>query len=160
MIQRPETSELLEIASDLLGFLVWFFAGGILLAVIDAGPTWQMVVVGVLGLTVLRIVPVFLALLGTGFKWPTVTFLGWFGPRGLATIVFGLLSYEELGADSPVMGSVAGVIAFTVLISVFAHGVSASPLSKAYGAWARRTRAPIESEPSVEPTVSRGRVGL
>lgn len=160
LIQRPETSELLEIASDLLGFLVWFFAGGILLAVIDAGPTWQMVVVGVLGLTVLRIVPVFLALLGTGFKWPTVTFLGWFGPRGLATIVFGLLSYEELGADSPVMGSVAGVIAFTVLISVFAHGVSASPLSKAYGAWARRTRAPIESEPSVEPTVSRGRVGL
>ncbi|HNO15658.1 MAG TPA: sodium:proton antiporter, partial [Actinomycetota bacterium] len=96
----------------------------------------------------------------TGFKWPTVTFLGWFGPRGLATIVFGLLAYEELGVESPVMGPVAGVIAFTVLISVFAHGVSAAPLSKMYGDWARRTHAPIESESAIEPMPSRGRAGL
>ena len=158
--EHPETSDLLEIASDLLGFLVWFFAGGILLTVIKAGPTWQMLLVAVLALTVLRIVPVFLCLLGTGFKWPTVTFLGWFGPRGLATIVFGLLAYEELGVESPVMGPVAGVIAFTVLISVFAHGVSAAPLSKMYGDWARRTHAPIESESAIEPMPSRGRAGL
>ena len=56
---------------DLLGFLVWFFAGGILLTVIKAGPTWQMLLVAVLALTVLRIVPVFLCLLGTGLR-PTV----------------------------------------------------------------------------------------
>jgi NhaP-type Na+/H+ or K+/H+ antiporter len=160
LVERPETSELLEITSDLLGFLVWFFAGGILLTVLQAGPTWQMFVLAVLALTVLRIVPVFLALLGTGFTWPTVTFIGWFGPRGLATIVFGLLAYEELGMDSPVMTSVAGVIAFTVLLSVFAHGVSAAPLSKLYGDWARRTHAPIENEPSVEPIPSRGRAGI
>jgi sodium/hydrogen antiporter len=110
----------------------------------------------VLALTVLRIVPVFLALIGTGFKWPTVMFLGWFGPRGLATIVFGLLSLEELGADSPVMGDVSGVIAFTVLLSVFLHGFSAGPLSATYGAWAKRTNAPIEHEPSIEPMRTRG----
>ena len=151
-----ETTSLLEVASDLLGFVVWFFAGGILLAVLENGFEWSWVVLAVLALTVLRIVPVFLSLIGTGFKWQTVMFLGWFGPRGLATIVFGLLSLEELGADSPVMGDVSGVIAFTVLLSVFLHGVSAGPLSVQYGAWAKRTNAPIEHEPSIEPMRTRG----
>ncbi len=151
-----ETTSLLEVTSDLLGFVVWFFAGGILLAVFDEGFEWSWLLMAVLALTVLRIVPVFLCLIGTGFKWPTVMFLGWFGPRGLATIVFGLLSLEELGLDSPVMADVSGVIAFTVLLSVFLHGFSAGPLSQIYGAWAKRTDAPIEHEPSVEPMRTRG----
>lgn len=151
-----ETSSLLEVASDLLGFVVWFFAGGILLVVFQQGFEWSWVLMAVLALTVLRIVPVFLALLGTGFKWPTVMFIGWFGPRGLATIVFGLLALEELGGDSAVLADIGGVIAFTVLFSVFLHGFSAGPLSQRYGDWAKRTDAPILHEPSVEPMSSRG----
>lgn len=151
-----ETTSLLEVASDLLGFVVWFFAGGILLLVFDAGFEWSWVLLAVLALTVLRILPVFLSLIGTGFKWPTVMFLGWFGPRGLATIVFGLLTLEELGPDSPVLSDIGGVIAFTVLLSVFLHGFSAGPLSQKYGAWAEHTNAPIASEPSVEPMRTRG----
>jgi NhaP-type Na+/H+ or K+/H+ antiporter len=108
---------------------------------------------------VLRLVPVFIALLGTGYKWPTVAFLGWFGPRGLATIVFGLLSVEELGRDSPVIAAVGGVIMFTVLLSVFAHGISAAPVATRYGQWVTRTHPPIEGHPSVEPMPSRGRGG-
>jgi NhaP-type Na+/H+ or K+/H+ antiporter len=110
----------------------------------------------VLALTVLRMIPVFLALLGTGFRWPTVTFIGWFGPRGLATIVFGLLAYEELGSGSTVISTVGGVIAFTVVLSVIAHGFSASPLSSRYGHWVARTHPPIEHDPSVEPMPGRG----
>jgi len=158
--EEHETSDVIEIAADLLGFVVWFFAGGILLTVLQVGVQWQWVLLAVLALTVLRMVPVFLALIGTGFRWQTILFIGWFGPRGLATIVFGLLAFEELGADATVMGPVAGVIAFTVLISVFAHGISAGPLSRRYGAWARSTQAPVESTASVEPQPARGRSGF
>lgn len=151
-----EATSLLEVASDLLGFVVWFFAGGILLTVLGDGFQWSWVLMAVLALTALRMLPVFVSLIGTGFKWPTVCFVGWFGPRGLATIVFGLLSLEELGPESPVMADLSGVIAFTVLLSVFLHGFSAGPLSQSYGAWAKRTDAPIEHEPSVEPMRTRG----
>lgn len=158
--EEHETSELIEIGADLFGFVVWFFAGGILLNVLQAGVQWQWVLLAVLALTVLRMVPVLVALLGTGFRWQTVLFIGWFGPRGLATIVFGLLAFEELGSDATVMGPVAGVIAFTVLFSVFAHGISAGPLSRRYGQWAGSTQAPIESTASVEPQPARGRSGF
>lgn len=157
--KEQETSELLEVAADLMGFVVWFFAGGIVLAVFSDGFRWQWVALALAVLTVLRIVPVWISLLGTEFRWPTVAFLGWFGPRGLATIVFGLLAVEELGADNAVMNDIAGTIVFTVLFSVFAHGMSAAPLAARYGAWAKRTQPPIERAPSVEPMPSRGRHG-
>lgn len=154
------TADLLETAADLLGFVVWFFAGGLLLVVFQGGFEWTWLLLAVLALTVLRIVPVFLSLLGTGFSWQTVAFIGWFGPRGLATIVFGLLAFEELGPDSPVIGPIAGVIALTVLLSVFAHGITAGPLSKAYGDWAERTGDSINDDASVEPMPTRGRAGI
>lgn len=156
---EEETSQLLEVSSDLLGFVVWFFAGGIVLAVFQEGIQWQWLLLALLVLTALRMVPVFLALIGTGFKWPTITFIGWFGPRGLATVVFALLALEELGPDSPIMKSLAAVIGLTVLISVFAHGISAAPLSSMYGDWVKRTHPPIEHEDSVEPAPGRGRAG-
>lgn len=81
----------------------------------------------------------------------------WFGPRGLATIVFGLPSVEELGRDSPVIGTLGGVIMCTVILSVVAPGVSAAPLSRRYGQWVARTHAPIEGRRSVDPMPSRGR---
>ena len=89
-----------------------------------------------------------------------MVFLGWFGPRGLATIVFGLLSLEELGKDSPVIDTLGGVIMFTVLLSVFAHGISAAPVATRYGQWVTRTHPPIEGHPSVEPMPSRVAAGI
>ena len=70
---------------------------------------------------------------------------------GLATIVFGLLTVDELGPGSPHIRAVTGVLAMTVLLSVFAHGFSAGPLSQAYGEWVARTNDPVAREPSVEP---------
>ncbi|MGB7980298.1 MAG: cation:proton antiporter [Candidatus Nanopelagicales bacterium] len=151
-----ETSDLLEVSADLLSFVVWFLAGGILLLVLDAGFRWQWAILAVLALTVLRILPVALSLIGTGLRVPTVLFIGWFGPRGLATIVFGLLAVEELGSGSALMTDVGGVIGITVVLSAFAHGISAGPLSGRYGRWAERTDPVAEGSSSVEPRRTRG----
>lgn len=156
LVEDRETAVLLETSADLLGFAVWFIFGGLLLVVFADGFRWQWVVLAILALTVLRLVPVALSMVGTGFHWPTIAFLGWFGPRGLATIVFGLLTLEELGSDSPHMQAIAGVLSMTVVLSVFAHGFSAGPLSNAYGDWAEDTGAPVGSEPLHGPLYSRG----
>ena len=76
-------------------------------------------------------VPVALALLGTGLDRPTVLFVGWFGPRGLASVVFALLAVEELG-ESPAVGQAIAAVCLTVLLSVVLHGVSAGPLGRRY----------------------------
>jgi NhaP-type Na+/H+ or K+/H+ antiporter len=72
------------------------------------------------------------ALAGAGLGRATVVFVGWFGPRGLASVVFGLLALETLGEH--VARPADAVIAFTVLLSVIAHGLSAEPLAGRYGA--------------------------
>ena len=159
LAEEHETAGLLETSADLLGFVVWFLFGGVLLAVFANGLRGRWVVIALLALTVLRIVPVALAMIGSGFHWKTVLFLGWFGPRGLATIVFGLLGLEELGSDSPFIVDVSGVLAVTVLLSVFLHGLTAGPLSQSYGDWVLRAGDPIGSEPSVTPMPPRGRTG-
>jgi hypothetical protein len=74
-----------------------------------------------LSLTVLRMVPVALALLGAGLDGWTIGFVGWFGPRGLASVVFALLAVEELG-ETPLIGEAIAVVALTVLLSVVLHG--------------------------------------
>ena len=154
-----ETDGLLETAADLLGFVVWFLFGGLLLRVFTEGLRWRWVLIAVLALTVLRTAPVAVAMIGTGFGWRTVGFMAWFGPRGLATIVFGLLALEELGSASPFIREISGVLAVTVILSVFLHGFSAGPLSQKYGEWVARTGDPIAEDPSVEPMPSRGRTG-
>jgi len=153
------TGGLIETAADLLGFVVWFFFGGLLLVVFEVGIRWQAALIAVLAVTALRLIPVALAMIGSGFSWRTVTFLGWFGPRGLATIVFGLLALEELGRSAPGIAEIESVLAVTVLLSVFAHGFTAGPLSRSYGQWVQRSGATIGLEPSVEPMPSRGRTG-
>jgi sodium/hydrogen antiporter len=89
-------------------------------------------VVGVLALTVVRMVPVALALAGAGLDRSTIAFVGWFGPRGLASIVFGLIAFDTLDrAESKVLLS-------AVILSVLLHGVTASPLAARYGKSSRR----------------------
>ena len=124
---EPAVTEPLETASDIFGVIVWFFAGGLVVGVFENGFRLEWLVLAVLVLTVLRLIPVALALLGSGLAPPTRLFIGWFGPRGVATIVFGLLTVEALPRDQQAL-DIVGVFALTVLISVVAHGVSAGPL--------------------------------
>ena len=100
--------------------------------------SWQEVLFAVGALTVVRMVPVAVALLGTGFDAATVGVLGWFGPRGLASVVFALLALEGL-APADAQRAVT-IITATVLMSVVAHGVSAGPIAARYGATVRSAR--------------------
>jgi len=74
--------------------------------------------------------PVALALAGRKLGYTAVAFVGWFGPRGLASVVFALLALEDIGKPA---APAVSVIAFTVLLSVVAHGLTANPLAHRYG---------------------------
>jgi NhaP-type Na+/H+ or K+/H+ antiporter len=116
---------------ELLSWVIWFLFGAVMTTALGA-TTWQTVVFAIGALTVVRIVAVAVSLAGARLHALTVLFIGWFGPRGLASIVFGLIAYDALGGhDGDV---VLATVTLTVLVSVVAHGVSASPLSRRYGA--------------------------
>ena len=90
---------------------------------------WRIALYAVLSLTVVRMVPVAISMIGAGFTRPATLFIGWFGPRGLASVVFGLLIVEELPVDDPRVQTVLSTIVLTVLLSVVAHGISGRPLT-------------------------------
>jgi NhaP-type Na+/H+ or K+/H+ antiporter len=100
--------------------------------------SWRIVGYAVLSLTVVRMIPVALALAGSGLKPRTVAYIAWFGPRGLASIVLGLLVVEENVAGAELIGR---VIAVTVGLSILLHGASAVFLSGRYARWYERAAA-------------------
>jgi NhaP-type Na+/H+ or K+/H+ antiporter len=123
------------LAEDLGGLLaaVSFVAfGAVLLGPALQHLSWRAVVYAVASLTVIRMLPVVAALVRSGLRWPTVAYIGWFGPRGLASIVLGLITLEE---HIPGVATVSAVIAVTVGISVYAHGATSVPLAARYAAW-------------------------
>jgi sodium/hydrogen antiporter len=120
-----------EETGALVSLLVRLAFGVIAVVPALTGLTWQMVVYAVLSLTVIRMAPVAVALAGARLGGAAVALVGWFGPRGLASVVFALLALEELGQH--VAGPAVSVIAFTVLVSVVVHGATADPLARRYG---------------------------
>ena len=120
-----------EETSALVSLLVWLAFGAVMVVPAFDNLTWPDVAYAVLSLTLIRMVPVAVALAGTRLGRTTVAFIGWFGPRGLASVVFALLALEEI--DQHTAGSAIAVISFTVLLSVVAHGVTADPLARRYG---------------------------
>ena len=129
----PREVRYVEVTSGLASLLVWLLFGAVVLPVVLDVVDWRVVLYALLSLTVLRMGPVALVLLGTGLGRRTSLFVGWFGPRGLASVVFGLLAVEELG---PAADTALATIAVTVLLSVVAHGVTAKPLAARYAAHA------------------------
>lgn len=119
-----------ETEGQLLNLTVFFLLGIVVVPLLP-DVNWQIILYSVLSLTVIRMLPVALSLIGTKLSWNSVLFIGWFGPRGLASIVLALLALEELKVlhgDTTFIS----VVFITVLLSVFAHGLTASPLSKLY----------------------------
>lgn len=127
-----------EDEAHLLVLLVLLLFGAEVLAPALGEVTWQQVAYAVVSLTVVRMLPVALSLVGTGVRPVTMAFLGWFGPRGLASIVFVLVAAEELGGS--VSEPYLQVVAVTVGLSVLAHGVSARPAVSAYAGHLRAAR--------------------
>jgi NhaP-type Na+/H+ or K+/H+ antiporter len=133
-----------EETGALVSLLVWLAFGAVAVVPMFEHLTWQLVVYAVLSLTVIRMAPVALALAGARLGWATTAFVAWFGPRGLASVVFALLALEDLGekAASPAVA----VITVTVLLSVIAHGASSEPLARRYGAVAARAARRRDSD--------------
>ena len=142
----------LEAEGQLLALLVF-----LLLGLSFAWPTLaesdgNMWLYAGLSLTVVRMVPVAISMIGSGLRPPSVLFLGWFGPRGLASLLFAILILEE--ADLPHGQLVFNVVILTVLGSVFAHGMSAAPAATWYGKLASdASRCPAEHKPVTEHPV-------
>ncbi|MEM8748372.1 MAG: cation:proton antiporter [Actinomycetota bacterium] len=134
-------AEFTEDAAQLLAVVAFFLFGNVFVDQVIGDIDIRSVLLAITSLTVVRILPVFLALVGSGTHWQTRLFLGWFGPRGLASIVFGLLLLEEIDVES--LGAIGdelfSVIALTVVASVVLHGVTAAPGARRYGAWASRS---------------------
>ena len=128
--QAAKLVPFVEETGALLSLLVWLLFGVVAVPALER-LTWQTVTYAVLSLTLIRMLPVALALAGARLGRPAVLFVGWFGPRGLASVVFALLALEDLAGSAA--QPVTTVIAFTVLLSVLAHGLSAGPLASRYG---------------------------
>ena len=120
-----------EETGALVSLLVWLTFGAVEIVPAVEGLTWQIVLYAVLSLTVIRMAPVALSLIGSGLSRTAVAFVGWFGPRGLASVVFALIALEDLG--EPGAAPAVSVIAITVLLSVLVHGATADPLARRYG---------------------------
>ncbi len=125
-----------EAEGQLLTLLVFAMFGAILAPQALAHLAPRHVLYAIASLTIVRMVPVALALCRTGLRPASLAFIGWFGPRGLASILYMLIIIEE--ARLPSSSDMEAVIVFTVLLSMLAHGMSAFPLSQAYGRWVAR----------------------
>ena len=123
---------------EALALLTWVVFGGIVVARMIDRITWPALLYAMLSLTVVRMLPVFLCLIGTRTSTADKLFIGWFGPRGLATIVFAVLVLDEKLPGNDTIMLAAG---WTVLLSVIAHGVTANPLVRRIA-----TRASTQAE--------------
>jgi NhaP-type Na+/H+ or K+/H+ antiporter len=116
-----------EASGNTLSMITWTIFGAAVVGPSLSAFTWQVMLYSLLSLTVVRMIPVFLCLRGTTLSTAEKLFMGWFGPRGLASIVFGVIVLNEHlpGGKTIIMTMIS-----TVLLSVILHGISANPLIK------------------------------
>jgi NhaP-type Na+/H+ or K+/H+ antiporter len=147
-----EVNYLLDEFGELASAVTFLLFGAAIVAPVLAGLTWSTGVYAVLSLTVVRMVPVSVALVGSRARPPTTAFVGWFGPRGLASIVFVVLTVE--GSSLPHANTIVVAVVATITLSVYAHGLSARPLTDRYARWYRShpddRRPPMESRHAPE----------
>ncbi|MGH3460968.1 MAG: cation:proton antiporter [Kribbellaceae bacterium] len=127
------TTGLAEQSGELLNAATFMTFGAVLLGPAFAEVDWRIILYAVLSLTVVRMIPVALAMLGLGMRMTTIGFLGWFGPRGLASIVFVLLLVER--TELPERPLMLTVVTLTVALSVYAHGLTAWSGANRYADW-------------------------
>jgi NhaP-type Na+/H+ or K+/H+ antiporter len=131
--ESEEASRLNEELGDLLGGVTFLIFGAALLGPALQQLSWQIALYAVLSLTLIRMLPVAIAMIGTGARWPTLGFVGWFGPRGLASIVFAVLAVQEANLAHAQTILLASYL--TIGLSVFVHGATAAPLARRYARW-------------------------
>ena len=143
-----QINDLSEQVGNVLNGVTFLLFGAILLGPALGELSWKLVLYAVLSLTVVRMLPVAIAMLGTRARPTTLSFMGWFGPRGLASIVFAVIILEE--SNLPHEHTILLAIYLTVGLSVFVHGITAAPLAERYGRW--YDAHPRPAKPSMEAT--------
>jgi NhaP-type Na+/H+ or K+/H+ antiporter len=114
--------EFAEAEGQLLNLLIFLVFGSAVVPALLAGLNWQVVLYALFSLTVVRMLPVALSMTRARLMWDTTVFLAWFGPRGLASILFVLLMLEETAL--PLKEEISLIAFTTVAASVFLHGVT------------------------------------
>lgn len=147
--------EFMETEGQLLMLITFLVFGAVLLPEGLEFVTPMILLYAVLSLTVIRMIPIAISLIGARLRLPTQLFLGWFGPRGLASILFVLLILEE--TDLPHRAELLSITVVTVALSVLLHGVTAAPFAALYGRIVARMGECEESQPVAELPL---RVGL
>jgi NhaP-type Na+/H+ or K+/H+ antiporter len=104
---------------------------------------WRPFAYAILSLTAIRMIPVALAMRKTGLRRDTIALMGWFGPRGLASVVFTLLAFMTLREAGRPIDLLVSVATWTILLSVLAHGLSAKPLSAWYAKRLAKAGGPL-----------------
>lgn len=133
-IAKQHKHELLAAAEgtgDVLALFTWVIFGAAVVGQAAGKLTWEVVLYAALSLTVIRMLPVALVLADAGVGWRDKLFIGWFGPRGLASIVFAIIVFHE---GLPESRTLVLVVVCTVILSIVAHGMSANPIVTALGA--------------------------
>ena len=120
-----------EGTGDTLALITWVVFGGAVVGQAFHHFTWNVVVYALLSLTLVRMVPVFLTLAGMNLRADEKLFMGWFGPRGLASIVFAVIVINE---HLPGGDTISLTVVCTILLSIIGHGLSANPLVAALAA--------------------------
>jgi NhaP-type Na+/H+ or K+/H+ antiporter len=146
--------EFMETEGQLLMLITFLIFGAALLpeAIAHLNPT--VFLYAVLSLTVIRMIPIAISLIGTGLRSPSYLFLGWFGPRGLASILFVLLILED--SDVPHHDELLSVTVITVALSALLHGISAAPFARLYGRMASSMGECEEIQPVKEMPLREG----
>jgi NhaP-type Na+/H+ or K+/H+ antiporter len=150
-VARKHAERILDFTEDegqLLNLAVFYLFGISAVGFLE-GAGWEVYAFGLLSLTVVRMLPVALALASSRLRPVSVAFVAWFGPRGLASIILALVVLEE-EPNLPAIPTVFAAMTATVLFSVFAHGLTARPLTRAYG---RRMAGAGEEEPEMLPAL-------
>ena len=141
-----QLNRLAEEVGDVLSGVTFILFGAILLGPTLTALSWRLILYAVLSLTLVRMIPVVIAMWGTHAGRPTLGFLGWFGPRGLASIVFAVIVVEE--SRLPHEHVIVLAVYLTVGLSVLAHGLTAAPLADRYATWYEAH--PREERPTME----------
>lgn len=139
-----------EEAGNLLAAVTWIGFGALALGAALPHVTWRVVVYALLSLTVVRMLPVAIALTKSGARFQTMAFIGWFGPRGLASVVFALLALER---GIPQSQTLLTTVVVTVCLSVVLHGLTSVPLVSAYHRWYAALSAAHPGAAEATPTV-------
>ena len=126
-----------EGTGDTLALITWVIFGSAVVGQAVGNFSWMILLYSVLSLTVIRMLPVFLSLTGSGIDTEGKLFIGWFGPRGLASIVFVVIVVNSGLPDS---GPLAMTVVCTIILSIIGHGITANPWARAYGERRRLTK--------------------